>query len=101
MVFTDKVPVKTEARISSIELLEENSWKLKGTMLLSVGIEEFTYPFEARMQLHTPGYVLRVEEFDGAPDGRKLFEAFFDIARSKMPNAMKLSEALAKITSPG
>lgn len=99
LVLKAKPTVSSEVRFSSIELLEEDSWKCKGTIELSVGhVHEFKYAFEARLQLHSPGYNLRIEEFSGPADCKALFEAFLDDARSGMPNAQKLAEALAKVT---
>jgi hypothetical protein len=100
LVLKAKLATTSEVRFSSIELLEENSWKCKGTIEVMIGhVHEFKYAFEARLQLHTPGYILRVEEFSGPADGKKLFEAYLDSTRSGMPNSMLLAEALAKVNS--
>ena len=91
-----KTEIVVQVDVTKLVPLSENSWTMEGKIVAVMKHSyEFEHRFTAKLVLHSPGYVLRVEEFSGPPQvamGEDFFRALLDIARES--DALKLSKAL-------
>jgi hypothetical protein len=95
VTLSSKPDVRTTVHIASIDKLDEDEWRIKGAVEVTVAhVHEFSGAFTAKLKMFGPGNVLKLVEFSGPPSGKLIFQAFLEEARSTSANAMKLSQAL-------